>query len=109
MKQIIVAALLLSSVAASAQTKKPSAIAKPAAAKATAKPATPGTATLKTLTDSASYAIGISVANFYTQQGMSNINSKVVARAIDDVLTKQKVLLSDQQANTVMMQLMKEG
>lgn len=109
MKQTLVAALLLTAAAASAQTKKPSTPAKPAAAKAAAKPATPTDAALKTLADSASYAIGISVANFYTQQGMSSINSKIVARAIEDVLGKKSVLLSDQQANMVMMQLMTQA
>ena len=107
MKQNLVAALLLFSLAASAQTKKPLSAAKPAATKAAVKsvPAT-AAAGLKTLTDSASYAIGISVANFYSQQGMSSINSKVVARAIEDVLAKKTPLMSDQECNTVMMQLM---
>lgn len=107
MKQTIVAAALLASVAATAQTKKPLPAAKPAL-----KPAIKSTvpvAVLKTLTDSASYAIGISVANFYTQQGMSSINSKVVARAIEDVLAKKGMLLTDHQANNVMMQLMNQA
>lgn len=110
MKQKLVAALLLSSLAASAQTKKPVAsAAKPVAAKAAVKPAVATAAALKSITDSASYAIGVSVANFYTQQGMSSINSKVVAKAIEDVLSKKGTLLSDQQCNQVMMQLMTQA
>lgn len=105
MKQKLIAALLLSSVAASAQVKKTAPAAKPVA-KTAAKPAAPATAALRTINDSASYAIGVSVANFYSQQGLSNINTKVVARAIEDVLAKKGVLLSDQQCNQVMMQIM---
>jgi FKBP-type peptidyl-prolyl cis-trans isomerase len=107
MKQNLVAALLLFSLAATAQTKKPLPAAKVGAAKAAIKLAPAiGAAALKTITDSASYAIGVSVANFYSQQGMSSINSKVVARAIEDVLAKKTPLMSEQQCNTVMMQLM---
>lgn len=110
MKQKLVAALLLSSLAASAQTKKPVAsAAKPAAAKAAVKPAVATAAALKSITDSASYAIGVSVANFYSQQGMSSINSRVVAKAIEDVLSKKGTLLSDQQCNQVMMQIMTQA
>ncbi|OLY92237.1 FKBP-type peptidyl-prolyl cis-trans isomerase FklB [Cnuella takakiae] len=109
MKQKLVAALLLSSLAASAQTKKPATAAKPAATKAAVKPAVATAAALRSITDSASYAIGVSVANFYSQQGMSSINSKVVARAIEDVLAKKGTLLSDQQCNQVMMELMTQA
>lgn len=107
--------MLLTSAAAFAQTKTPATAAKPAAAKPAAakpvakpaaKPATPAAPLLKNITDSASYAIGISVANFYQQQGMSSINSKMVAQAIEDVLGKKKVLIDDMEANSVMMRLM---
>lgn len=110
MKQKLVAALLLTSVAASAQTKKPVPATKPAV-KSAAKPATAAAVNrpLKSLTDSASYAIGISVANFYTQQGMTNINSAIVARAIEDAVSKKTVLMTDQQCNQVMMQLMNQA
>lgn len=101
MKKLFVAALLFSGVAASAQVKKtPTPAAKPAP-----KPAVTATApVLKTLSDSASYAIGISVAKFYRQQGISEINSSLISRAISDVLGNKKVLLSDDDMNTVMMQ-----
>lgn len=105
MKQKLVAALLLTSVAATAQVKKTAPAAKPVA-KTTAKPAAPAAAALRTITDSASYAIGVSVANFYSQQGLSNINARMVARAIEDVMAKKGVLLTDQQCNQVMMQIM---
>lgn len=67
-------------------------------------PATPApAAALRTLTDSASYAIGISVANFYAQQGMSNLNVAMVSKAISDVFGGKKALIDDQQANSVIM------
>lgn len=99
MKKIFILILAGTCITASAQVKKP--VAKPTASK----PATPAVA-LKTLSDSASYAIGVSVANFYTQQGVSNLNTSLITKAINDVLGKKTVLLSDDQCNTVMMKLM---
>ncbi len=61
------------------------------------KPAPP--ITLKTITDSLSYAIGLSVANFYKQQNITNVNTALVTKAINDILRKNKPLLSDEQAN----------
>lgn len=99
MKQLIFAALLLSGFAASAQ-KKSVPVKKPVAAK----PAV--TASLKTLNDSASYAIGVSVANFYQQQGIDKLNPAIVAKAINDIQSKKNPLLDDNEANTVMMRCM---
>lgn len=86
--------------AASAQVKKP-------ATKPAAKPAA-STTTLKSLTDSASYAIGLSVVNFYKQQGISNLNTSLITKAINDVLGKKTLLLTDEQANSCMMKLMNQ-
>lgn len=61
---------------------------------------------LKNLNDSASYAIGINVANFYSQQGMKNMKASLVAKAINDVYTKKKTLISETEANDVVMGLM---
>jgi FKBP-type peptidyl-prolyl cis-trans isomerase len=57
---------------------------------------------LRTLEDSANYAMGMSVANFYRQQGVTKINSAIVTRAISDAMVG-KQLLNDMQANNVMM------
>jgi len=85
MKKLSLFALLFSLLHAGfAQTGKPAA--KPAAA-------------LKNYTDSASYAVGISVANFYKQQGMTTLNATVVAKAINDGLTGKKPLLDDATCN----------
>ena len=68
----------------------------------TTKKTTPSTAVLKTHNDSLSYAIGLSVANFYRQQGVK-LNTAIVTKACNDVLEKKKPLLSDDQANLVFM------
>ncbi|MBS1655317.1 MAG: FKBP-type peptidyl-prolyl cis-trans isomerase [Bacteroidetes bacterium] len=60
----------------------------------------------KNATDSASYAIGLSVVNFYKQQGLTKLNANLVAKAINDVIGGKKVLLNDNEANTCIMGLM---
>jgi FKBP-type peptidyl-prolyl cis-trans isomerase FklB len=72
------------------------------------KPASKGTGSsaplvLKTQTDSLSYSIGIMVATFYKQQGISNIDNAIVTRAIQDKMTGINTLLNDQQCNQVVM------
>jgi FKBP-type peptidyl-prolyl cis-trans isomerase len=57
---------------------------------------------LKTLNDSASYAVGLSVANFYKQQGITKLNTTLVSTAINDVLTGKKPLCDDETANKIM-------
>jgi len=69
----------------------------------TVKPVTTKSASiLKTLNDSASYAIGISVADFYKQLGVTKLNTTLVSKAINDVLSGKKVLFNDAAINTVM-------
>lgn len=67
------------------------------------KPAVVPAPVLKTLRDSASYAMGLFVINVFRQQGINNINSAMVARAINDVQNKKPQLLNDNQANTAIM------
>jgi hypothetical protein len=52
---------------------------------------------LKTTNDSLSYAIGVSVAGFYREQGVKDVNTYLVSRAINDALKNGKPLLNDQQ------------
>lgn len=58
--------------------------------------------TLKNEIDSMSYAIGLSVANFYKQQGV-NLNVACVQQALNDVASNKKTLLTEEQANLVFM------
>ena len=95
MKKILLPCLLFA-LSAQAQQKKPA-------------PKTGGTAVkppLKNLTDSASYAIGVSVANFYAQQGMKNLNPALIAKACQDIQSGKTALLSDDQVNSVIMKYM---
>src|ERR1700750_3082046 len=95
-RAILASALCLSTgVAAFAQTAKSTAALHKTTG--TSQPMT-STASLKTTTDSLSYAIGLSVANFYKQYNITNINTALVTRAINDVNKKGKMLMDDQQA-----------
>lgn len=57
---------------------------------------------LKNITDSASYAIGMSVANFYKQQGIKHINGSLVTKAVNDIMSGKKPLFDETVANNVM-------
>jgi FKBP-type peptidyl-prolyl cis-trans isomerase len=107
MKKFLLPVFILITVGASAQTTKPKTVPKKTTPVATSKPATP--VVLKNLTDSVSYAIGLSVAKFYSQQGIQNLNANLVSRAINDVLGKRSELLTEEQANTAVMRLLNPG
>ncbi|MBO9631799.1 MAG: FKBP-type peptidyl-prolyl cis-trans isomerase [Chitinophagaceae bacterium] len=91
-RSILFTAICCVALGAVAQTKKPVA-AKPTArpaAKTVAKPA--GTVVLKNAADSFSYAIGLSLANFYKQQGITDINNTLVTKALADQKAGKAVL-----------------
>ena len=98
MKKYFVVGLALFSLSAQAQKTVPK---KTAPVKT--KPSAPA---LKNLNDSVSYAIGLSVANFYSQQGIKNLNASIVSRAINDVFAKSKLLLTEDQANLFVMRFL---
>jgi FKBP-type peptidyl-prolyl cis-trans isomerase FklB len=58
---------------------------------------------LNNQTDSLSYSIGIMVASFYKQQGISTINDTLVNRAIRDKMRGDSTILNEQQCNQVLM------
>ena len=64
--------------------------------------AAPGAA-LKDLCDSASYAAGIYLVNFFRDFDITNFNSAIVSRAITDLQTNKTPLLRDSLANMVAM------
>jgi len=90
MKKLFILALMLLSIFSFAQVKKKTVPAK----------TTQQTLLLKSSEDSLSYAIGLSVAGFYKEQGVQNVNANIVAKAITDVLKTGKPLMNDQQANS---------
>lgn len=56
---------------------------------------------LKTASDSFSYAMGLSMASFYKQQGVTQINSAIMSKAINDAMKPgSSPLLSEDQINT---------
>jgi FKBP-type peptidyl-prolyl cis-trans isomerase FklB len=106
---ITLGAVCLFSVQLSAQaTKKPGTPARSAApAKTTQssgvkKPAGPAPVAFKNSVDSFSYAVGLSLANFYKEQGVKDINSALVVRALNDVRSG-KQQLTEEQINTCIM------
>lgn len=104
---ILVAALasvLLISTRVSAQTAKKTAP-KPAAPKAksvTQRPAVataaPASVSLVSNRDSLSYSIGFNIAQSIKQQGIKEVNSAALAKAIDDVMKGQSTQLTLEQA-----------
>ena len=60
-------------------------------------------APLKTLTDSLSYSIGMMVANFYKQQGISDINTVQVTNAINTEMKGGKPIMDQQKCQQVLM------
>lgn len=107
MKKIIVSALCVSvCLSAWSQVKKP--VASSTGASGVKKTTAPA-ALLKTTQDSLSYAIGLSVANFYKQQSITNINTALVTRAINDVNRKSKLMLDEQQANACIVSYMQKA
>ena len=86
-KSFLVFTFLCTTIVLNAQTGKTgtgtSKSAKTVATKTTA--AKPAVNALKNMNDSASYAVGVSVANFYKQQGIKNLNTSLVSKAINDI------------------------
>src|SRR5882757_1665642 len=98
MKKITgIASFLLLAAAASAQTTATAP--KKAPVKKPATTSTVAAAALKTSSDSLSYAIGMSLANFYKQQGIKSVNTVMVNKAINDVMKAGKPVMTDEQMN----------
>jgi FKBP-type peptidyl-prolyl cis-trans isomerase FklB len=49
------------------------------------------------------------VANFYKQQNITNVNTALVTRAINDVNKKGKLLLDEQQAQACIVNYMQKA
>ena len=91
-KTILLALIILTACNLFAQSKKKSAT-----------PAASTIAKLNNQTDSLSYSIGIMVASFYKQQGITKINDTLVNKAIKDKMSGDSTLLTEQQCNQVLM------
>lgn len=60
---------------------------------------------MKNATDSFSYAIGLSIANFYKQSGVKDINNQLVLKALTDAKSG-KPALTEEQSNACIMGVM---
>lgn len=60
------------------------------------------TSLLKNLNDSTSYAIGLSIANFYKQYGITKLNASLIAKAFNDVLGNKPALLQESVINNIL-------
>ena len=102
MKNYFVPLFFLCSLAAAAQKKTVS-------KKTAPSKSAPAVASLKNQNDSVSYAIGMSVANFYSQQGVKSLNTSLVSKAINDVFAHKKTTMTDEQAQTCVMRFLNPG
>ena len=100
-KFVVLSGLCVMSIGLFAQAAK-----KPVAAKKPATPA-PAPAIMKNALDSFSYAMGLSIATFYKEQGVQNINSSLVVKALNDIKAG-KPLMDDTQANSCMVSYVQE-
>src|SRR5829696_1672484 len=98
MKKILIAGLAICTLSANAQKTVP----KKTTGTAAVKP-------LKNATDSLSYALGVSVATFYKQQGVKNLNTTVISKALNDVLAGKKTILNENQCNSIIMSYMQKA
>src|SRR5213075_1906232 len=58
---------------------------------------------LNDIRDSASYAAGIYLINFFREFDITNFNPAIITRAINDLQSQKKPLLNDSMANMVAM------
>lgn len=58
---------------------------------------------LKNEIDSVSYGIGLSIAGTLKMQGLGHLNTKVLQKAIQDALTEQPTVFTQEQANQFLM------
>src|SRR5687768_6739650 len=101
-KGIFSAVLVILTIAVSAQTKPaPKKVATGTKKTVSATPAP----VMKNALDSFSYALGLSMAGFYREQGISDINTALVTKALKDIKAG-KPLLDDAQINSCIVNYM---
>lgn len=57
---------------------------------------------LRNYTDTLSYALGMSLAKFYQNQGAKDINTTILSAAVKTVLKNNNTLLTDEQVNDIL-------
>jgi FKBP-type peptidyl-prolyl cis-trans isomerase len=59
---------------------------------------------LNNLNDSANYAIGVSVGDFYKSEGIKKLNSALIAKAMNDVYGNKKLMVQDKSVDNLVNQ-----
>lgn len=63
---------------------------------------------LKSLEDSTSYAIGLTLANFYKPYGVTKLNTKMIGTAFNDLLAKKPSVLDERMATNILNRYLSE-
>jgi FKBP-type peptidyl-prolyl cis-trans isomerase FklB len=100
MKQLFFILITGSALFANAQVKT-----KPAQQKVVVASKSDGKLIFKDDVDSFSYAIGASMAEFYKQQGLTNLHASYVSKGIEDAMGDKKFQLSDKVMDSVLLAL----
>lgn len=105
MKKVLICVLAagIGVSAASAQTKSTKVV-KPVIKPGVTVAKTKANSAMKNLNDSFSYAAGLNIAGSMKQQGITKINSALMTKAINDVMTNNKQLLLSQEQATACLQ-----
>jgi len=107
MQKILIVILMTVCASSFAQTKSTSKKAVPAKKPTATTKAAPAPVQFKNQSDSFSYAIGVSIANFYREQGITNVNSTMVTKALNDCKAG-KPALDEGQVNNIIMSYMQQ-
>jgi FKBP-type peptidyl-prolyl cis-trans isomerase FklB len=108
MKKIVVAFFALTATSVLiAQTSPAKKVVTPAnksitPATTTAKPAAPAPVALKSSIDSVSYALGVSLASYYKAQGVTQLNTALLSRAVSDFLQGKPTVIDNAASSTIL-------
>jgi len=89
-------------VAPTVNKSTPTTSATKAAAPAAPRTSAPAAVSLKTDIDSVSYALGVSLAAYYKTQGVSQLNTVLLSRAVSDFLQGKPTLLDNAASSTIL-------
>lgn len=108
MKKIVVAFFALTATSVLiAQTSPAKKVVTPAnksttPATTTAKPAAPAPVALNSSIDSVSYALGVSLASYYKAQGVTQLNTALLSRAVSDFLQGKPTVIDNAASSTIL-------
>jgi len=101
MKKLMLCAITALAIMNAAAQKKATTVSKPVAKKIAISP-------FKNALDSFSYAAGMSVAESMQNAGVTNLNTQMVAKAMNDVFSKSKTALTQDLSGMILQQKLQE-